>query len=59
MTNTKKKATTANPVFIHQKRYTEKQKNRERSRVNVWIPDEYRDELRAIAAAMRDGSWED
>ena len=48
-----------NPAFAHQRRYTERQRTSNKARVNVWVPEEYRDELIQIAAAMRDGSWED
>jgi len=44
--------------FIHQKRYTQRQQLQDRRRVNVWIPEQYRAELRAIAGMMREGTWE-
>ena len=45
-------------LYGDQKRYTERNKAKGNVRVNVWIPEENRDELREIASAMRDGSWE-
>lgn len=56
---TEEKTETAKRPFLHQKRYTQRQKSIDRTRVNVWVPTDSADTLKAIAKDMREGRWHD
>jgi len=46
-------------LYKAQKRYTMRNVNRGERRVTTWVPEIYAEELKEIAKAMRDGTWED
>ena len=50
---------TETKTYAAQKRYREKNKRKGIPRVTVCVPEKYALELKEIACAMRDGSWED
>jgi hypothetical protein len=44
-------------VYEAQRRYAENQKQRGMTRVNLFVPKDLAEELKAIAADMRSGKW--
>ena len=47
----------AGSIYEAQRRYADNQKKRGMVRVNTFVPEEYSEELKNIAAAMRSGVW--